>query len=549
MISSKYIQSVFSVALFFLMAGCSDGILEENPTSFLNESNVFQRKAGFEAALTGMYKHLRDEINAVDNPRTNAAMHLGTDIATAGEPALNAYHNYITTQTPQFNGVNAYWDWAYLKSIPAANIIIQNADRGDWRDEAEKNAIIAEAHFGRAYVYNVLANLYGGVPIVDVVPEEPRFDYQRASRLEVLDFVREDLEFAAQWLPDVPVLDGRASKAAANHLLAEVYVSIGRVRDESSYYQKAVDAATKVIDDPNYRLMTERFGSEANKPGDVFSDLFRDGNQSRASGNREILWAYQIEFWSTPGGAGGSSGNTWLRAWGPRYYDARDPNNALGFRLTVDSIGRGVGWVRPTNYWVYDIWRNHETDIRNAPTNVRRDWYYNNPSSRYFGQKLEPHAYFKTAEDTMWRVYPMIRKIEGKIMDINSGRTYTDQPVYRLAETYLLRAEAHLLLGQGQLAAESINAVRRRANAAEVTGAEVDIDFILDERARELIIEEPRRRTLTRMGKLVERVRKYGMRQTTVTSIQDYHEWWPIPQGVIDANLDVKIAQNPGYIQ
>ena len=59
--------------------------------------------------------------------------------------------------------------------------------------------------------------------------------------------------------------------------------------------------------------------------------------------------------------------------------------------------------------------------------------------------------------------------------------------------------------------------------------------------------EEPRRRTLIRMGKLVERVRKYGLLNGTRETIQDYHNLWPIPQQVIDANFATEIEQNPGY--
>ncbi len=117
----------------------------------------------------------------------------------------------------------------------------------------------------------------------------------------------------------------------------------------------------------------------------------------------------------------------------------------------------------------------------------------------------------------------------------------------RLAETYLLRAEAHLLNGNAQNAADDINEVRSRANATPVTAVEVTLDYILDERARELTIEEPRRKTLARMGKLVERVRKYNMRQSTRESIQDYHQWFPIPQRAIDANQGAVLEQNPGY--
>ena len=69
----------------------------------------------------------------------------------------------------------------------------------------------------------------------------------------------------------------------------------------------------------------------------------------------------------------------------------------------------------------------------------------------------------------------------------------------------------------------------------------------MDERARELITEEPRRRTLVRMGRLVDRVRKYSIRELTRTSIQDFRQWWPIPQTAIDSNVGAKLEQTVGY--
>ena len=115
----------------------------------------------------------------------------------------------------------------------------------------------------------------------------------------------------------------------------------------------------------------------------------------------------------------------------------------------------------------------------------------------------------------------------------------------RLAETYLLRAEAYLGAGNAQKAAEDINAVRERAKAKPISASDVTLDYILDERARELVYEEPRRITLHRTGKLVERVRKYN--ELNSSEIQDIHGLWPIPNSFIEANVSAKIEQNPGY--
>src|SRR5690606_7904823 len=178
---------------------------------------------------------------------------------------------------------------------------------------------------------------------------------------------------------------------------------------------------------------------------------------------------------------------------------------------------------------------DHTDDMRNSPYNMRRQFYYNNPASKYFNTRIEPKTDY---DDTMRNIYPYSRKIEGTPWDNNptSGRTAKDVTVYRLADTYLLRAEAYLKLGELDRAATDINVIRSRANIPPIDAPDVTLDFILDERARELTVEEPRRRTLVRVGKLVERVRKYNLLEETENAIQDYHLYFPIPQSVIDAN-------------
>jgi len=110
---------------------------------------------------------------------------------------------------------------------------------------------------------------------------------------------------------------------------------------------------------------------------------------------------------------------------------------------------------------------------------------------------------------------------------------------------FLLRAEAYLRKNDTEKAAADITAVRRRANATPVDPVNVDIDYLLDERARELVAEEPRRLTLARMGLLDERVKKYN--PVSAPSIKDTHNLMPIPQSEIDANQGAELKQNLGY--
>lgn len=524
-----------------LLSACKDDVLNEVPKDFLSPQAVLTNKVGFDTYITALHAGLRDAYffndNSVDG--TNIwNFQIGTDLGTTGDPAQNMFKDYQIWQTPTLAAVNHHWEWAYQTIIPRANTIIDYANRPTavWKDETEKNAAIAEARFFRAYAYNVLANLYGDVPIVDKVATQPVLDFVRKPRKEVYAFATADLEFASQWLPKSTTIDGRVVKAAADHLLTELYISQGA-------YDKAIASASAVINDGQYQLMTTRFGKYLAKPGDVFSDLFKDNNQNRStSGNRETIWALQFDY-QTPGGIykpGG--GNGFLRAWGPRYFAIKGPDGKTAMAV-CDSLGRPVGWFRPTNYYSYTLWSD-ASDIRNSTNNIRRNFYYNEPTSKYFNQKVNPAT--SKDPDTMWYYYPYIRKVEGEALaGITYGRTFKEHYLMRLAETYLYRAEAYLLKGDKQKAADDINVVRSRAKAKPVLAGDVSLDYILDERGRELMLEELRRLTLSRMGKLVERVKKYNPK--SAATIKPYHELFPIPQKFIDANLNAKVEQNPGY--
>ena len=132
------------------------------------------------------------------------------------------------------------------------------------------------------------------------------------------------------------------------------------------------------------------------------------------------------------------------------------------------------------------------------------------------------------------------------------GGTYSDQYMLRLPEAYLLRAEAYFRLGQAQKAADDLNVIRRRAHASDVTASQVSVDYILDERMREYGIEEKRRLTLSRMGELGNRVRKYNpwygaSHSADGKEFKDGYALYPIPQTAIEANKDAVLEQNPDY--
>jgi hypothetical protein len=119
----------------------------------------------------------------------------------------------------------------------------------------------------------------------------------------------------------------------------------------------------------------------------------------------------------------------------------------------------------------------------------------------------------------------------------------------REAETYLLRAEANMLKGDLAAAAADINVVRARANATPVVAGDVNMDLILDERARELYMEEFRLSTLMRTGKLIEYILKYNgwAKANNITSLDPKLKFMPIPRAVIESNTGAVMTQNPGY--
>src|SRR3546814_588624 len=175
---------------------------------------------------------------------------------------------------------------------------------------------------------------------------------------------------------------------------------------------------------------------------------------------------------------------------------------------------------------------------------MKREFVINNPESAHYGQ-----IYQSKPNDTIRNHFVYIMKAthaNGHPQGYDaSGNVYNDIYVMRLAETYLLRAEAYLGKGDKINAAADINTVRARAQATDVAADEVDVDYILDERARELVVEEPRRLTLARLGLLDERIKLHN--PVSAPSIQEFHNLWPIPQTEIDANVAATLSQNPGY--
>lgn len=560
-------KTLYRISLILMLCSpatsCKHDFLDEKALSFLSTSNAFKTTEDFDASVNNLYGLVRSEFYTSSDWQPMHYLYrtdLAVEVAVGSNPNLSAEFGS--------NGVltNNHWSQLY-KIVAEANTIISRIPASQLSD-ANKVMFEAKAKFFRALGYRTLVYLYGGVPLVlnEIIGEKT--DFVRATKQEVLTQITADLKFAAANLPGITaVKDGEASNLAAQHLLAEVCLANGK-------FQDAVTAASVVIDDPATDLMKTRFGSRSTvTPGDVYWDLFQAKNQNRKTANNtEAIWVVQLET-DVQGGSAVSTamaGNYQLeRVHVPLYRDMRVNGVAL-FQWPIGDYtgGRGVGFLQPSKHFADEVWQSDfNNDIRNANHNFVREVVATNPASPFFGQKISTQNPPPGANITFpSRVfYPYQSKattpfnhpaslyvnpgssdpIKKYELKATAGGTFADQYIFRLAETYLLRAEAYLGLGNAGAAAADINVVRSRANASPVLAGDVTIDYILDERLRELGVEEKRMLTLMRLGKLYDRVKKYN--PFYGANMEPRFNLWAIPQGEIERNRSAVLEQNPGY--
>lgn len=580
------------IALFlmaFAAFGCDeDQFLKETPLDFMSADNSYSTKADYEASITELYYLTRKEFYG-DYSRSMDFIY-GTDLMIVADPLKS---NLSSDYNPTGGIAKFHWDTLYLL-IAQSNVAISRLPESSLTEE-QKKEYEAKARFFRGFAYRTLAYLYGGVPLQLEEVKSPKTDYVRDTKENILAQAISDVEFAAQNLSDITsVRDGEISQPVAYTLLSELYLATGD-------NQKAVDAATKVIDNSALKLMTDRFGSRKSEDGDVYWDLFRLNNQNRLEGgNSEGLWVIQEEA-DVPGGAANTSDYFWYTTsyWQERFcapqvglfkFVMPDGTNLSPFSWPIGDYtgGRGIGTLYATNHFYRTIWDgNFDNDIRNSEYNYPRKFKFNNPDfiQKYgslFGESIDlenpqlpegvkmvtgydgginasnslPNRFicgYQTKCTTPFN-HPDAQYLNKStyLLSGTGGKTYTDQYMFRLPEAYLLRAEAYMKLNKLDEAAADINVIRARANAKPAEASEIDLDYILDERMREFGIEEKRRLTLARTGKLYERVMKYNPYYSAANSADGQgflkkYEVYPIPQSVIEANKDAVLEQNPEY--
>lgn len=554
--------------LVLILSSCNDNVLDEEPLDFLSPDNAYSTESGVLQGITALHNRVRSAYYTYGEFGTmNWATH-GSDLGFngetpgGGEPYINSYRDL----TPIFRPVTSHWETGF-EIIQWANVLIDKIevlDASVFSDgESGKSMYLGEARFFRAFAYRNLVSTFGDLPLLTEPVESDKDDFVRDPVADIHKLMEEDFKFAATYLPvsGGEAAPGRITRGVAWHYLAETYLEEGDP-------QSAVTAATHVIDDYHYALMTERFGTRLGHDvfgsGDVYYDLFGYQNHNLAE-NTEAMWVIQCE----PNITGGSSISS-AYIYGPRYFDLGvTPDGYPAFLGTLydgkytgysDTLSRPTANCRGTNFVHYYMWKSDwNNDIRNAKHNIKRNYYFDNPASAYDGQKIDFSLYTDPPRsspllDTCKILFPTFMKFHDPCNYFTqpnragAGVTHKDWYALRFAETLLLRAEAYLGIDRPDLAAEDINKVRNRAHATPVSAADVNIDYILDERARELYGEEWRLIILRRTGKLIERVRKYNDNPMCPgADIEDHNVLWPIPQEQIDKNIGAVFHQNPEY--
>lgn len=541
---------------------CSDSFLDEKMYS-----NYGTDVKDANAKIIGLHYKFA-QLWGISNPQGfTGCWQDGTDVGSPGdvEGAEVPFYKYGEL-TSESSGVKVLWNGLY-GIINSANIIINDASV----EPAQK----AEAEFFRAYSYEFLVTLWGAVPLVTESTTVPRTDYTRTPVEEVDKQIEADLTDAVANLPAVEqtVTEDRINKDAARMLTATSFLRMG-LRDKS-YFAKAEAVITPTITEGNYKLISQRYGVFTGEPGDFYHDMFRWGNERRSQGNTEGIWTFENEY--NRNVTGGTIDNPQQRRnWVCAFHKYKGMQNC-------DSLGgRGNGRLRLSNFVKYQLFE--KGDIRNSNFNIRRVLWYNRPGYqetigidangfRVAAGKGVKDIIVKTGDQVVPRegdslnvYYPHPTKWGGYDTTDDFGYALVkDWPIMRFAEAYLLRAEARMRQGKLQEAADDINVLRDRAfkeyreqtglvNAGKVSANQMNIDFILDERARELFSEENRRYTLVRTGTLAERWEKYHDKGPKVPENKlstgfdpKVHILLPIPLTEIQLNKDATIEQNFGY--
>ncbi|MCP9236111.1 RagB/SusD family nutrient uptake outer membrane protein [Lewinella sp. JB7] len=517
------------LSLLFLLTSCQE-FLEDELLSETSVDYLYSTPAGLEDAVVGLYALNRAyiESGAGNNDHRALIMQAKSDLTLgrAGEIALYARLGWGRDLTTGGQGGYSHYWRNYYRIVDRANAVIAAAETVafDESDLDRKNRILGEARTMRANAYFTLYRMFNNI-FITTEPTSPEnaFDVpqDKSSPEEIFALINADLDFAIENLDWTTPQFGRWTQASARHLKAKVAMWQGN-------WAEAITQSEAVINNGSYNLLSNT--------GEVFAG---DLNHS------ETLFAIQFE----DGVIGGGTRNQIHFNLVANYLEIP------GVVRSSENGGRGASLLVPNNYLV-DLLAEDPNDTRDDGTYMISRYRYNDPATLPPGVQIGDtiNIYDRDSEDpNNFRQYyktlnPGVLKFQQRDADPNEANTIKNIMVYRLAETYLISAEAHMRQGNTAMALERLNAIRTRAGAAPVT--DVTQETILDERARELFFEGQRWFTLKRMGVLVEYIQDHAGNDNLQSIARE--RITPIQQNIFIPEAEIQLLgpnypQNEGY--
>lgn len=591
------------IKIFSLLLGL--GIFATACNEYLEEEMIskagydyYKTENGIVDGVNGAYSQLKEFYG---HERGMSMAELGTDEIMNGADGSHKFFNYYTSDLNSFSSfVNELWTQFYL-GINVCNTVIDKMPSVKFTSQATQDARLGEVYFLRAFFYFVLVRQYGSVPLKLNGTIGPERDYERAPVADVYNQIITDLNMAISKLPVNQADAGRATKGSADHLLALVYLTRASA-DASVRGSKPGDLDSAIVHSEN--LILRSGGKYDLEP--EFSTLYdfylankTDNPKSkevvfyvqnsldpllRGSGNRDHLY-FLMEYDTKPGMQRDlANGRPWKRCM-PTDYTIDAYNRKIDSRFykefkmayysnnasTIPKKADGTPKFKLGDTAIYVTVDKNITDAQSKSKYYT--WY---PKSI---RKDDLSGFIR--DNYSEKEYPTLVKFLDPLREtVTVEQGGRDFPVFRYAETLLIAAEAYGRKGNYAKAVEYINIVRKRAAykanekkprefitveggdpavltastetemmilEADINTPEKLVEFVLDERMRELLGEHHRWFDLVRCGKLVERVKKYNPK---ASAIADKHVLRPIPNPVhIDRLLtpDPAVDQNPGY--
>ncbi|PTX08464.1 putative outer membrane starch-binding protein [Capnocytophaga leadbetteri] len=540
---NKYIKhSILGLTMALSLSACMKDLDQEpiDPDSF-TEKDVFKNATEAKSALAKIYASL--SLTGQKGPAGDGDI-AGADEGSTGYTRVQFYLQVASTDeaiirwsdagvpdfhnmswTPSNTFTNAYYN-RLGQQIAFANSFIDNAQA--LASDPEVAYYIAEARFIRAYAYYNVIDAYGKAPLI--TSSKADLKPTQNSRAELFNFVESELKDLETKLKAARANEyGRVDAVAAQALLARLYLN-AKVYIGVDKYTDCITYAKKVIAS-SYRLNT----TDANGNGTAYDELFlADNNKNGAQNEFIFLASFDGLNTKTYGGT------------------AFIMHAATGGNMNATALGLNGGWggITVTKEFV----NKFEASTRNG-NNEPTAWNDKRAMFHTDGQTFESTDYVKDFTKGGYAVtkFKNITSTGAAGKDPAKDFPDTDLPLIRLAEVYLTYAEAVLRGGAGGDRATAlgyVNELRTRgygSTAGNIADADLTLDFILDERARELYWEGLRRTDLIRYGKFTNASYLWSFKGGAASgvAVPDYRNLYPIPSDARAANEN--LSQNTGY--